>query len=371
MIRYLIKNNLKLMFRSKWNVVLLILSPIFVIAILSSAFEGLMKSYEKADTFQVGYRVEQESSFASYMEEIKKAGKAAGIVFKEYPEGEPEKIINGNDLAGFVVFEKEQYVIYESADYEVEGITLEYFVSRIVSRTSGQILQNFSLPAAGKTEVAEQNADMKLPVKELDYMPAIDSKDYYGIVYVVYFIWAGIVCISGVLSSEKKNGIFKKFQMAPLSGFGLFLSKWVSCVAVVIGGMAITILACVWMFGITWGNIPWSIFILLLAVMAANAFGLCIFYLFDNLAVTIVVVFTVVWCAGFAGGSFETYMFSSIPEWIKKLSPIYYIDRTLVEYSCMGESSYTGPCILYMLVLIAVCTAGALFADWIRRRGRA
>lgn len=359
MIGYLIKNNIKLMLRNKWIIVVMLLGPVFVIAILSSAFEDLMKSYEEVDAFYVGYSVEQPGIFADYMEQIKEAGEESDIVFTEYPEGNPEELMHKNGLAGFVEFGNDRYVLYQSSDYKIEGITLEYFISRIIGQAAGNMLQADAAPK------------MDLPVKELDYMPAVNSKDYYGIVYIVYFIWCGIVCISGVLSSEKKNGISKKFQVSPVSGTNLFLSKWIPCAAVIAGGMTVTVLVCVWMFGIKWGNILWSILILLLAVMAATAFELFIYYIFENLAVTIVVVFTVVWIMGFVGGSFETYMFSSIPEWIKRLSPIYYIDRVLVEYSCMGESSYTNFCILYMSAIIIICTAGALLVDKIRRGGRA
>ena len=41
MIRYLIKNNFKLMFRNTWSVVVMLLGPILVIAVLSSAFSEL------------------------------------------------------------------------------------------------------------------------------------------------------------------------------------------------------------------------------------------------------------------------------------------------------------------------------------------
>lgn len=58
MIWYLIKNNLKLMFRNKAILATMVLGPIFVIAMLSSAFDDLMKSYEKAGKFKAGYQVE-------------------------------------------------------------------------------------------------------------------------------------------------------------------------------------------------------------------------------------------------------------------------------------------------------------------------
>ena len=78
MVRYLIKNNFKLMFRNTWSVVFMLLGPILVIAILSSAFSELMKSYESVDEFAVGYRVQDENKVL--LESITAAGAEAGIL---------------------------------------------------------------------------------------------------------------------------------------------------------------------------------------------------------------------------------------------------------------------------------------------------
>ena len=59
MIRYLIKNNFKLMFRNTWSVVVMLLGPVLVIAVLSSAFSELMKSYKGVGEFVVGYRMQE------------------------------------------------------------------------------------------------------------------------------------------------------------------------------------------------------------------------------------------------------------------------------------------------------------------------
>ena len=93
--------------------------------------------------------------------------------------------------------------------------------------------------------------------------------------------------------------------------------------------------------------------------------------IFDNIVVTIIAVFIVVWLAGFFGGSFETYMFSSHPMSIKQLSPIYYINRSLVELSCMGHSDYVGSALIYSGAITIICSAVAILAGTIRRRGRA
>lgn len=362
MIRYLIKNNLKLMLRSKWIIGVMILGPILVIAILSSAFQELMKSYEGVEEFKAGYRVEAEVMQDS-IEQIKGAGLEAGITFEEYPEGDVKALIENNDLAGFVEIGEETYTVYESADYIVEGITLEYFMNQVMKQGANLVLQQM-IPTM-------QEEEIELPVQELDYMPAINSKDYYGMVYVVYFIWCGIVCAANVLSSEKKNGIDKKYQVSSISNFKLYLGKWIPVVLAIVIETGITVLATILLLDIHWGN-PWmSAVLIVLTAMASAAFGLMIYYLCHNLAVTIVVMFTVVWFMGFFSGSFETYMFSSWPDAVKNAFPIYHVNRALVEYSCMGQSTYTNSSILYMLAITVACSAIAVVADRIRKGGRA
>ncbi len=46
-----------------------------------------------------------------------------------------------------------------------------------------------------------------MPIEQLDYMPAVDSMDYYGIIYIVYFSWCGIICATGVWAISVGMGI--------------------------------------------------------------------------------------------------------------------------------------------------------------------
>lgn len=363
MVRYLIKNNFKLMFRNKWILSVLIAGPIMVIAILSSAFQDLMKSYEGVGEFRVGYRIEAGSVWCDYIDVIKEAGEEAGITFFEYPEGEPKELMERNDLAGFVELANDNYTVYESNDYQVEGITLEYFLNRVMKENTNQVLQRM-IPAWEKESV-------NLPIQELEYLPAVDSKDYYGIIYLVYFSWCGIVCAANVLSSEKKYGIERKFQVAPVSDMKLYFGKWISVVLVVAAGMGIAALATIFLFQIHWGKPLLSACLMLLSIMASIAYGLMLYYICKDLAITIIVLFTTVWFMGFFGGSFETYMFSIWSDSIKNMTPIYHINRALVEISCMGHSEYTASCIVYMLIIIAVCSAVSMAVEGIRKRGRA
>ena len=362
MIRYLIKNNFKLMFRNTWSLVTMLVGPVLVIAVLSSAFSQLMKSYEGVDEFEVGYRVETGSPFFDYLESIKKMGEEAGITFYEYPQGEPQNVIENNELAGFVEFNKDEYILYKSADYEVEGITLEYFLSRAMSESL-----NASLNIGNSAEESE----ITLPMEQLEFMPAVDSKDYYGIIYIVYFCWFGMICATGVLNNEKKYGIERKFQVSALSDFQVYISRLVPITLTVSVGMGIAIFTTVLLFDIHWGNALLSAVIVFGMILAGAAFGMMIYHISANLVITIIVLFTTTWFMGFFGGSFETYMFSSMPDTVKQLSPIYHGNRALVELSCMGHSEYVGSAIVYSLIIAVICSIIAVAASGIRRRGRA
>lgn len=359
MIRYLIKNNFKLMFRNTWSVVMMLLGPILTTAVLSSAFTELMKSYEGVDEFAVGYRVQKASEDKVGMESFKLAGEEAGILFYEYPEGEIKDVMRKNELAGFVEFLEDTYVVYKSADYEVEGITLEYFMNKVISASVNASLQ------WGEQE------KVVLPVEELAYMPAVNARDYYGIIYIVYFCWCGLVCATGVLSNEKKYGIGKRFQVSGISELKNYLGKFIPVTLTVSVGMAIATGITILLFDIHWGNPVLSICIVLLTIAAGNALGMMVYNLSDSLVITIIMVFTLVWIMGFFGGSFETYMFSATSDTLKHLSPIYHANRALVELSCMGESDYVLSAVGYSLAITVVCSAIAIFAGSIRKRGRA
>lgn len=357
MIRYLIKNNFKLMFRNTWSISVMLLGPILVIAILSSAFAELMKSYESVDDFSVGYRAEDVD--VKTLESLKTAGEEAGIVFAEYPQGEIQDVMEKNELAGFISFSKDEYMVYKSEGYEAEGNILEYFMGKVM--TAGI---DAALPLQGQEDIV-------LPVEQLEYMPAIDSVDYYGIIYIVYFCWCGIICATGVLSNEKKYGIVRRFQVSNVSELKNFFGKVIPIVLTVSGGMAIVTGITVLLYDIHWGTPLLSAGIVFLMIVAATALGMMLYNLSDSLVITIILQFTIVWFLGFFGGSFETYMFSTIPDKLKHMSPIYHGNRALVELSCMGESSYVTSAVLYSLAITAVCSVVAILAGYIRKRGKA
>lgn len=351
----LIKNHLKLMFRSVWVFVLMILGPIFVIGIISNVFEAFMESYQGKAEFVIGYRMEDTHLLYSNLDGIKAELLAQGITLVEYPKGDISSILLENNCKVFVDFNVGEYTIYKMDGGETEGAFTEYFLGKM-----------FRSPLNNSVSGGEVRA----PVYSTAQLPAVDhinSTDYYGIVYIVYFIWCGFICLTSVVTSERKSRIGEKYAVSPVSAAGLYLGKLVPLALMMLSGIGISVCLVTSVFHIHWGNYPMTILLLFLTILAASSFGLFLCLLFKNMAVVVVIGFTLIWIAGFIGGSFETYMFSNVAETIKCLSPIYHVNRSLVEYSVMGSSQYTQSSIYYLIGMIAACGILGVFTIKIKR----
>ena len=350
MIRYLIKNNLKIMFRSPVNILLYVLCPIVISAVLISAFSAMMESYEGAGQFTVGYRVEENSVFGGYVNEIVAAGRDNGVTFAEYGDGEPETLIRDNKLACFVEFGSDTYTIYETQDTKTESGTLQYMLSAMVNGV-----------------ISGDCAAVSFRTEQPFFVPAIDSTDYYGIIYIVYFGWCALVCAAGLFSSEKKHRIDERLRVSNLSVLQLYLSRFIPLVAVVSCGVGIAAVVGGVIMGVHWGNIALSALLVVLSVMAATALEMLIYELTNSMLASIIISFGIVWMLGYIGGSFETYMFSSHSGRLKLLDPIYHENRALVELSTMGHSDYVLSAVLFLTGIFAVCSLLNLAAGRIRR----
>ncbi len=345
------------MSRSAVNILLLLIFPLIVIAVLSSAFDDLMKSYESGD-ITAGYMVIDDSVSEEMVDAFVDAAKDNDMILYKYPEGDPEELIKNNDICGIVVFDEDSYTLYRNDDKKELSKVFEYFVNAFYENMAASIM-------------GIDTGSVSVKVNRPSFLPAIDSTDYYGIIEVVYFAWNAIICGAGIFISEKKNGINKKFQVTNVSETKLYLGKLLSIAATVGPGMLITSILTVLLFGVHWGSPLLSILLILASTIAATALGLLVYYICENTVATIILVFTIVWFMGFYGGSFETYMFSSHPQWIKILSPMYHVNRALSELSCMGRSDYTSGAVAYCMILAVICSVLAIAVNSVKRRTKA
>ena len=158
-------------------------------------------------------------------------------------------------------------------------------------------------------------------------------------------------------------------MVSGISDLKEYLSKFLPMVLMACEGLAIYGILSIVLLDVHWGNMALSAILVVLGIMAATALGLMVYAICDNMVVTVIIVFMLVWAWGFLGGSFETYIFSGTSEFLKKLSPIYYENRAVVELSCMGESEYVIKSIICSGVMVFVCSAIAVLAGALRRKG--
>ncbi|MBO4651047.1 MAG: ABC transporter permease [Clostridiales bacterium] len=394
MIRYLIKNNAKLMGRSWVNVLLFAFCPVIVSAVLISAFSSLMEGYKEHGEMRCGYSIEAGSPWEMAEEALKASGANADITFTEYEGDEPEELISNNDLSGFVKFDGKKYTIYRVSDQPTQGAALEYFMSIFCDEAMNASAAKAPVdgapdaaaagdPAAAPVDAAPVDAatatpakdysyeDVKLTIEHPSFLKPVDSTGYYGIVFVLYYSWCAIICASGLLTSEKKYGIRRRYVVSALSDTQLYLGKFLPLAVVVFFGTIGAAIINSICFGTSWGNLLYAAFLFLIMTAASSALGLMFQSITDNMIITVILTFSLVWIAGFFGGSFETYMFSSQPEYLKVLSPIYHCNRAMVEQASSGRTDYFPSAILYCAGIVVVCSLISVAANSIRRRGRA
>ena len=374
MIRYLIKNNAKLMGRSWLNVLLFAICPVIVSAVLISAFSDLMENYKERGEMRCGYSIEAGSIWETAEEALKIAGAQTDITFTRFDSEEPEEIITKNDLSGFVKFEGRSYTIYRVSDQPTQGSALEYFMSVFCDEmTNAANSTETDTPAAQASQMlgTDPYESIKLKVEHPSFLKAVDSTEYYGIVFVLYYSWCAIICASGLLSSEKKYGIRRRYIVSALNDTQLYLGKFLPLSVVVCLGTIAAAMINTLCFGTNWGNLLSVAVLFLVMTAASSALGLMFQSITDNMIITVILTFSLVWIAGFFGGSFETYMFSAQPEILKKLSPIYHCNRAMIEQASSGRYEYFGSALLYCGGIILVCSLISIAANSIRRRGRA
>lgn len=354
MLWIMIKNNLKMIFRSKFMLVMVLLSPIIVMGALSSAFDGLLQDDYSLETVTIGYHTMEGSVLDRFLSENQKSFEEDKITLRLCETVEGRELVAGKELDVFVLEGEDGLELFTLNPNSIPTEMCQYLLNRFY-REYGNAYREAVLTQVTATTGTESELIVDFQTDKLDSLELSPAGNYYGIIETVYFIWfSGMLFLTAVVQSERKNRISQRFLSAPAGSFMIYLSKFLPALLMTVFSTAVSAVVATCLFEVQWKNIAGSMGIFFLAALAGTAFGITVLYLVKNLAVSAILTFSLVWIMGFLGGSFETYMFSSLAENIKGISPLYYVNRTLVEYSTMGHSDYTGKCVLIMLVLFVV-----------------
>lgn len=348
----MIKNNLKLISRSKLIIALVVIAPLLVMAALSNAFGALLQSDYELEKIEIGYCSQDGSMLDIFLEDNEEVFEKEKIHLKKHGLEDGKALVAEKKIDAFVYEEDEQVKVFSLEPNSVPTEMCQYIISQFYTEAGNIQAQNIA----------------KIKGEKIDSLKLSSAGNYYGIIECVYFLFCGMLFLTSVVQSERKNRIAQRFVAAPTNPIMIFLSKLIPCVVMVAIDTAISMVYATVLFDVTWGDLPKALGIIGLAILAASAFGIVCLYLVKNLAVSVILLFTVVWTWGFIGGSFETYMFSAIPEKIRLVSPLYHVNRTLVEFSTMGKSDYALRCVVFMILMfIGLSVLGSLLMK--RRMG--
>lgn len=356
----LIKNNLKLMLRSKWILCLMVIMPLIVMGVLSSVFNDMLNDDYTFDNLNVAYSISlngemQTEGFREAWDAFRKGCEENDIFLTEYEGTFYPDLLDQDDVDIFLKIDNDKVEIFQTKENNIAAGVLGSALSAFELNYQGaMMLQEYLTSHPGSVadfQQAVSGESSSIRAEKLEVNPIPTAMDYYGIIEVVYFAWCGMVSLSVVISGERKNKIESRMQTAPVSKLALYMGKMIPCFLATAVEVGVTVFLSVLLYDVHWGRPLLSAVIVLLLCLASAAVGVLLFYLFNSVVISIVAGYLSLMVIGFLGGTFNMYMYA-YPEQIEKLSIQYYINRTLVEFTTMGESTYMKGCFLFLAGVI-------------------
>lgn len=363
----LIKNNLKLMLRSKWILIAMTFSPILLSLLLSTVFESMMDMDFYPEPFTVGFRMSENCKYTDTTSLLTAVFKENKITLLEFPNGNIEDLITNGTVSIFAEISDDALILYKAKDTEGEASIAESIFSSVfykVNETNTLFTYQKEKGLTGSINAPEFTEASILSVRWPEVDPIPSSRDYYGIIEIVFFLWMGCVSLAAVIPSERKNHIEERMHVTCVTRLQLYLGKFIPCLLATGIEITIAIIISVFCLNVHWGNWGGTITILTLQSLAATALGIILFNISRSIAVSLSAGWVLGFVNGFLGGSFQTYIYSTIPDSLAKMAPQYYINRTLVEFSTKESSEYAIPCILILAAIFIISVAiGLLLID--------
>lgn len=355
MIITLVKNNFKLIFREKIYILFMIFLPIVLVSLLSAEFSKYMDEDPEMKDVTIGYSINEASTVYPQFDTIKESMEDNHIILEKSSLDEALDLIEDNKMESFVEFNDNQYVIHKSTTDSLEETVFEGILSTILSQYN-----NYGFAVMNDFEPNMNGNNLK--VKEIDTEPVPSSTNYYGIAEIVFIIYCGMLMPVTLNTWERKNNLKQRIAITNASKVSLLFGKLIPSILMILLQVGIASLYCTYKMHVSWGNhLALSMFIIFLETSAVSAVGLLLSMVVKKNLLSNVLVFVSGFFFGFIGGSFQTYMYNTVGETLPKYSPIYYINRTLIEFSTKGTSDYTVKCITILCVIIIVsCILGCI-----------
>ncbi|HEX2938221.1 MAG TPA: ABC transporter permease [Ruminiclostridium sp.] len=373
MVWLFIKSDVKRYFRDKGNIVMAILCPVIFTFILSNAFGSFMNNKFEISPFSIGYTISDKNPLKNNLNELKKELKKEKITLVETSKSAALKEIGNDKLSGFVEFTDDGYKFYKNDSRSIDTGIFES-VLQSISYETGTYTELYKVFAQLKINPsARQGSQSKtlLTVKKLDTIPQPSALTYYGIVMIINILCFTALSSPTLINNDRKLKINQRIALTSINPFAVFTGRVISALTSGVLQISIGISASVLLLRVNFGpKVPLVIGVMLLFSFAVSSFGVMLGYLIKNMAVTRIIVFAGSFFLNFFGGSYVQYIYQSgdTLELMKK-TPLYYINRCLVELATQGSSSVlpTALVIIFSTIIGSVLIGAFVYS---RREGK-
>ncbi len=348
------KNNLKLLWRRKVMIIIALVGMIATTAAVANAFHTLLDKADDAQGFKLGYTVVQGSKYELVIDTLMDELEKEDIVTQKYSSADADKLIESGEQDVFVTFDKDSYSIVGSEKKSVETRVIQYSLFNVERNMNA-----FMSGGLKSVEVKES---------ELPTTKTPDAENYYCHAFICCFLSISPIFLSVIYYEDRKNRIWQRYKTGKAGSVSVYLGKYLASfiTTMVVFPLLGTLAFCL-LFDMKPCNLLIYGGLLALAGLGFTSFGILFFILFKQPAVSIGSMFMILWFVSYLGGVYETYIYCSIPETIKRLSPLYYLNRSLIELSVNGKSDYAIPCVIIMIAMTVVFSAVGMIATKVKK----
>ena len=324
MLKVLIKNYLKLIFRSTMSYVIGIVCPIFLIITTSISLEQSLPSRIEVGQAKLGYAIElKEEGYKNLIEALKEQNVQLVAMSKEQGILEIAK----GSIDGYLEKSEKGYKIYLPELLTDKSV---YLKSMVTLLSHGMEIEE--VLAKGNHYIQH---------KKVIASPSKTSKNYYGMIEFMGCVWTSAYLAGMISAAERKSKLFSRMGKMGIKPYQIWASRFIPTL---IGYYAMSLVVAVWLtvgLKIDWGVYAGKVILYILFVMFCfTLLSTFLSFLFKQDSLFVIMTWIVWIVVGFLGGNFQNTWQNFACEKLQRVSIFYYTNRSLMELSMYGESKY-------------------------------
>ncbi len=369
-----LKSDLKRQLRDRTGWVMSVIFPLLLIFILSNAFGTLMNKTFELSPFSIGYSVTQKSPLSHSLSGLKKELTSYKITLVETTKADALKHISDNNLAGYIDFTDTGFQYYSNDNMNIDSSIFES-VLQSISYSTGTYAESAKVLADYGAKPANSHASGQLgsllTVNKLAAEPFPSALTYYGLVMLINILCYSAVGTVNMIHEDRQLGINRRIGLTRIGPLAVFWGRIISSTLMNLMQIGATMLMSTLLLGVNYGSqYPFVIALVLLFAVTANSVSIMLGYLVRNAAISRTLIYAISFFLNFFGGSYTQYLYAS-GRLLRMMqdTPLYYINRCLVEIATRGSSSMLPDALTIMLssIVISLVIGGVAFS---RMEGR-